>query len=85
MDIYSLDPKGRVPESAVLIKMDATGETAWKQVYEPDALDFTWIGSDVVQGEDGGYFMTGVKTCVWNCEETGGWLLKTDDTGEWMK
>ena len=76
---------GYSPNEAILVRLDGSGEILWKNIYKPDFIDYSWIGSDVKQTSDGGFIMVGTKSYTWSNEtqiEYGLWILKTDDKGK---
>jgi len=67
-----------------LIKTDATGDTAWTRVFGGDATE---IGHSVLQTQDGGYVMAGLKDTTYAAGLGAVWLIKTGANGDvvWAK
>jgi hypothetical protein len=80
---------GYTPEECILVKLNSTGNLLWKKSIKPDYMDYNWYGLDVKQTKDLGYIISGRKGWVWtdewngNKKESGLWLLKTDENGNY--
>jgi hypothetical protein len=76
---------GYSPMSALLVKLDQGGEVVWRKTYEPEYMDYIWIGCDVKPTNDNGIIMTGGKGSVWGYgpKESGLWVFKTDASGDY--
>jgi hypothetical protein len=67
-----------------LIKTDATGDTTWTRVFGGDAPE---IGHSVLQTQDGGYIVAGLKDTTYAAGLGAVWLIKTGANGDvvWAK
>ncbi|MCH7762374.1 MAG: T9SS type A sorting domain-containing protein [Candidatus Marinimicrobia bacterium] len=68
---------------ALLIKIDASGDTTWTKTFGGSEYDY---GYSVQQTSDGGYIITG-NTGTYGPGEQDVWLIKTDASGDtlWTK
>src|SRR5690606_18207878 len=67
-------------ETAIIVKIDSSGELLWKKDYKPNYPDFVWEFRGVEQTRDKGFMLMGVKSWIWSGDgkEKGLWILKTD-------
>jgi hypothetical protein len=67
---------------ALLVKLSHTGDLLLSKEYFPDeAMDYWWMFTAVRETKDGGLIIMGGQGCVWGGCESGSWLLKTDNEG----
>jgi hypothetical protein len=73
---YSLDESGHL----FLLKLNSFGEIEWNQIHGEN-VDYLEYGRDIIQTNDGGYAISGIKYFDQNLDESKIWVLKTDSLG----
>lgn len=73
------DSQGGANGNVLLIKTDALGDTTWTRVFGGDAPE---IGHSVLQTQDGGYIVAGLKDTTYGAGLGAVWLIKTGANGD---
>jgi hypothetical protein len=68
---------------AMLAKFDEDGNLLWQKNFKPEYYDYRWEFYDLKEAADKGLIMVGRKSWIhiYNGQEEGLWLLKTDHDG----